>query len=38
MIAGYKDYVSKANNLSCYAVLVKAPYGHVLPPPVTKGS
>ena len=38
MIAGCKDYVSKASNFSRYAVLVKAPYCHVLPPPVAKGS
>jgi hypothetical protein len=33
MIAGYKYCVSKANYFSCYAVLVKAPYGHMLQSP-----
>jgi len=37
MIAGYKNFVSKANNFSCFAVLVKDPYGHVLTSPEAKG-
>jgi hypothetical protein len=35
---GYKDTLSRASIFRCYAVLLKAFYGHVLPPWDAKGS